>query len=159
MVPNWANDTKGPPLVNVRAESVAWKFREQLNEKRCLIPASGFYEWATVGGKKRARNFTLTDRAIFAFVGLWDVWRGDGKPVVSACMITTTPNELVSAVHDRMPVILPRESYTEWLDPETPESRLQSLLKPYPADLIAVREVGPAVNSPKNDGPECLEAG
>ena len=72
--------------------------------------------------------------------------------------MTTTANDLVSPVHDRMPVIPPRESYAEWLDPETPQERLPGLLEPYPADAMKLVEVGPAVNSPKNDGPERLEA-
>ena len=97
---------------------------------------------------------------MFGFAGLWDVWDvwDGGKRVVSCCVVTTTPNELVGQVHDRMPVIVPRENYAEWLDPDTPEKRLKELLVPYPADLMAVRVVGPKVNSPKNEGPECLEA-
>jgi putative SOS response-associated peptidase YedK len=159
LVPSWSNDPnpKVKPI-NVRAESVMFKFGEQLREKRCLIPASWFYEWATVGGKKGARHFTMKDDRLFAFAGLWDVWRGDGKPLLTCCLITTHANDLVRPVHDRMPVILPRASYDEWLDPETPEARLVCLLRPSPADEMQVVEVGPAVNSPRNDGPECLEA-
>src|SRR5262245_18530832 len=81
---------------------------------------------------------------------------GSEKPLLTCCLITTHANDLVKRVHDRMPVILPRESYGEWLDPEPPEARLVCLLRPYPADEMRVVEVGPAVNSPKNDGPECL---
>jgi putative SOS response-associated peptidase YedK len=159
LVPSWSNDSnpKVKPI-NVRAESVMFKFGEQLREKRCLIPASGFYEWAMVDGKKGARHFTMRDGRLFAFAGLWDVWRGEGKPLLTCCLITTHANDLVRPLHDRMPVIVPRESYDEWLDPATTEARLISLLRPYPADEMAVTEVGPAVNSPKNDGPECLDA-
>ena len=95
---------------------------------------------------------------MFGFAGLWDVWEGGGKKVVSYCVVTTTPNELVGQVHDRMPVIVRREDYSEWLDPDTPEKRLKELLVPYPADRMAVKVVGPLVNSPKNDRPECLDA-
>jgi putative SOS response-associated peptidase YedK len=158
LVPYWANDLKGPPLVNVRAETVGWKFREQLNEKRCLVAATGFFEWATDGKAKRARNFTPTGRSVFAFAGLWDVWEGGDKKLVSTAIVTTTPNESVGVVHDRMPVILPRASYAEWLDPETPESRLLELLAPYPAELMGATNVGPKVNRVKNDGPERVEA-
>jgi putative SOS response-associated peptidase YedK len=158
LVPYWANDLKGPPLVNARAESVAGKFPLLFRERRCLVCASGFFEWATEDRKKRARNFTLPDRAVFGFAGLWDVWDGGDESIASTCIITTTPNELVSAVHDRMPVILRREDYAEWLNPQTPEKRLRELLAPYPADLMTARVVGPKVNSPKNDGPECLDA-
>src|SRR5262249_35844488 len=91
-----------------------------------------------------------------AFAGLWEVWAAATPKLLTCCLITTTANDLVRPVHDRMPVILPRESYGEWLDPQTPEARLVSLLKPYPADVMTLTEVGPAVNSPQNDGPECL---
>jgi putative SOS response-associated peptidase YedK len=157
LVPSWSN-TANPKVkpINVRAESVMFTFGEQLRQKRCLIPASGFFEWATVGGKKGARHFTMRDGRLFAFAGLWDIWRGDGKPLLTCCLITTHANDLVSPVHDRMPVIVPRASYDEWLNRETPEARLVCLLRPYPADQMQVVEVGPAVNSPRNDGPECL---
>jgi putative SOS response-associated peptidase YedK len=127
-------------------------------EKRCLIPADGFYEWVTEGKKKRPRRFTLQSGEPFAFAGLWDLWIGEKQKLVTCCMITTAANELVRPVHDRMPVIVPPENYAEWLDPETPEARLLSLLKPYPADAMRVSEASAAVNSPKNDGPECLDA-
>jgi putative SOS response-associated peptidase YedK len=159
LVPYWAQSASGPPLVNARAESVAWKFRDQFRERRCLVPASGFYEWAAVGKRKVGRLFTIPGRPAFGFAGLWDVWEaGDGSRVVSCCVVTTSPNELVAEVHDRMPVILGRDAYAEWLDPGTPESRLKELLAPYPADRMAARVVGPKVNSPRNDGPECVEA-
>jgi putative SOS response-associated peptidase YedK len=157
LVPSWSNDPD-PKIkpINVRGESVMFKFGEQLRQKRCLIPASGFYEWATVAGKKGARHFTMRDGRLFAFAGLWDVWRGDGKSLLTCCLITTHANDLVRPVHDRMPVIVPRASYDEWLDPDTPEARLVCLLRPYPADEMQLTEVGPAVNSPKNDGPQCV---
>jgi putative SOS response-associated peptidase YedK len=159
LVPHWAaNATSGPRPINVRAESVLFKFGEQLREKRCLIPTSGFFEWKTVDGKKRPCHFTMKDGRPFAFAGLWDVWRGDAKPLRTCCLITTHANDLVRPVHDRMPVIVPPDRYTEWLDPQTREARLVALLQPYPAEEMTVREVGTAVNSPKHDGPECLEA-
>jgi putative SOS response-associated peptidase YedK len=114
------------------------------------LGTSNTVEWAEVRGGSTGKPF--------AFAGLWDVWRGEGKPLVTCCLITTHANDLVQPVHDRMPVIVPRESYDEWLDPETPEARLVCLLRPYPADQMQAVEVGPSVNSPKNDGPECIEA-
>ena len=80
------------------------------------------------------------------------------QKLLTCCLVTTTPNELVQPVHDRMPVIVPPASYCEWLDPDTPVGRLTALLRPYSAEEMQVAEVGPAVNSPRNDGPECLEA-
>jgi len=158
MVPAWADDPSAAPrLFNARAESVAFKFGECFREKRCLIPADGFFEWKAVGKKKHACHFTRADNGVFAFAGLWDVWQDEDLKIIGACMVTTTPNELVKPFHDRMPVILPRESYAEWLDAETSEKRLLSLLKPYPADVMRATEVGPAVNSSKNEGPKCIE--
>jgi putative SOS response-associated peptidase YedK len=100
----------------------------------------------------------MRDGRLFAFAGLWDEWRSDGneKPLLSCCLITTHANELVSPVHNRMPVVVPRESYAEWLHAETPEARLVCFLRPFPADEMRMVDVGPAVNSPKNDGPECV---
>ena len=112
----------------------------------------------TEGKKKLPRRFTLKTGEPFAFAGLWDVWTGEKQKLVTCCLITTVANELEQPVHDRMPVILPPESYGEWLDPGTPEERLTALLKPYPPEAMQVTEVGTAVNSPRNDGPECLEA-
>lgn len=96
-----------------------YKFGEILREKRCFIPADGFYEWKTVDGKKRPCHFTMKDRRPFAFAGLWDLWVGDNQKLATCCLITITANDLVRPVHDRMPVIVPPESYGEWLDPET----------------------------------------
>ena len=159
LVPNWSeNSDKGPRPVNVRAESIVWKFGEQLREKRCLIPASGFYEWRTVGGKKRACHFTMKSGEVFAFAGLWDPWVGESRKLLTCTTITTGPNDLVRTVHDRMPVIIPKENYAEWLDHGTSEKRLLELLKPYPAEEMTVAEASAAVDSPKNDGQECLVA-
>jgi putative SOS response-associated peptidase YedK len=158
LTPHWANDDTGPKPINARAESVAFKFTECFRERRCLIPSDGFYEWRSVGGRKRACHFALSDGSLFAFAGLWDAWTPERKPLLSTCIITTTANERVRPVHDRMPVIVPRQHYAEWLDPRTLERRLLALLRPSPAEAMTQREVGPAVNSPRNDGPECLEA-
>ncbi|MBA4190585.1 MAG: hypothetical protein C0467_21570 [Planctomycetaceae bacterium] len=159
MVPAWADDPSAAPrLFNARAESVAYKFGECFRERRCLIPADGFYEWKAVGKKKHAYHFSRTDGSVFAFAGIWDVWADEDVKIVGACMVTTTPNELVKPFHDRMPVILPRESYAEWFDPMTSGKRLLALLKPYPAELMQAKQVGPKVNSSKSEGPECLQA-
>jgi putative SOS response-associated peptidase YedK len=103
LVPSWSNiaNPKVRPI-NVRAESVMFKFGEQLRQKRCLIPASGFFEWATVAGKKDLQHFTMRDGRLLAFTGLWDLWKGDGRPLLTCCLITTHANDLVSPVHDRM---------------------------------------------------------
>ena len=125
--------------------------------KRCLIPADGFYEWAAVGGKKRATHFHLKDRSLFAFAGLWEFWT-DGTVKLATCsIITTDANELVGSIHSRMPVIVPRRAYGRWLSVETQRAEIQAILKPYPTGEMDAVPVGRAVNSPRNDGPECLQ--
>ena len=159
LVPNWANDPKeGPRPVNLRAESVRHKFGDLFRHKRCLIPADGFYEWVREGDKKLPRRFTLASGEPFAFAGLWDSWKGGEKPHLTCCLLTTAANELVAPVHDRMPVLLSPEHYARWLDPGTPLGELEALLKPYPAEAMRMTAANPILNSPKNDGPECLDA-
>lgn len=109
-------------------------------------------------GRRKARHFTVRGGGVFAFAGLWDAWGAGKDRLLTACLVTAAANDLVRTVHDRMPAVVPPESYAEWLDPATPERRLLELLVPYPAEDMEVREVGPAVNSPRNGGPECLEA-
>jgi putative SOS response-associated peptidase YedK len=108
--------------------------------------------------KKLPRRFTLASGEPFAFAGLWDVWQGDGQKLLTCCLITTTTNKLVGEVHNRMPVIVAPEHYGAWLAPKSLEADLETLMKPYPADLMRVAAANPILNSPKNDGPECLEA-
>lgn len=161
LVPFWADDPAASPRpINLRAESVAFKFGEQFRQKRCLLPADGFYEWKSEGRRKRPHRFTLAGGGVFAFAGLWDAWTaGGGPPILTCCSLTTSPNDLVRPIHDRMPVIVPRASHAEWLDPATPERRLRQLLVAFPAERMAVREVGPVVNKATTEGPGCLAAG
>ena len=149
--PMWAGGTK---LINARAESITTKptFRDLFRERRCLILADGFYEWAAKG--KQPIYFQLVDQELFAFAGLWD-----GEEELSSVIITTTANVLLAKYHHRMPVILPPVQYQTWLDPDQNEEALLALLKPYPAELMTARSVSKAVNSPLNDGPECLFPG
>jgi putative SOS response-associated peptidase YedK len=159
LVPHWANDpNEGPKPINARAETVGFKFRECFRQKRCLVPADGFFEWLTDSRKKRPHRFTLKTDAPFGFAGLWDVWSSEHQRLVTCCFLTTAANDLVKPLHDRMPVILPPEHYSEWLDPDTPQKRLAELLQPYPTEDMQVTEVSKVVNSPKNDGPGCIEA-
>lgn len=156
LVPNWTTDPRtGAKPINLKAETVGWKFGDLFRRQRCLMPADSFYEWRTEGKRKRPHRFTVGGGELFAFAGLWDVW-GESPPLLATCCsLTTTPNELVARVHDRMPVIVPRASYGEWLDPATPERRLRELLAPFPADRMQVTEVGPLVNTATAEGPGC----
>ncbi len=139
LVPGWAKDPQvGYKMINARAETVAEKpsFRVPFSRQRCLILADGFYEWKSVGERKKPFLFTLKNRAAFTFAGLWEKWRSpEGVELRTCTIITTTPNDLVAEFHDRMPVILGPENRWEWLSPN-PIPFLQGLLMSYPADLM-----------------------
>lgn len=160
LVPYWSNDGKGYRPINARAETLLSKptFRESFLEKRCLIPATGFYEWRAEGKKKFPHHFRLRGGGgVMAFAGLWDLWRAeDGKASVTCCIVTVDANDVVKPFHDRMPAILNPSDYTDWLAHETPVKELQSLLRTLPAEQMEVVPANPLVNSPKHDSPECL---
>ena len=160
LVPSWSAPLTGSaPLINARADTVAGKpaFRSAFKKRRCLVPADAFYEWKTEGKKKLPHMFSLQGGGLLAIAGLWEVWEKDGERVESVCLITTEANEVVRAAHDRMPVILPPDARHAWLDPASDAGLLQSLLRPYPAEGMTCRQVNPALNNARNEGPECLE--
>ena len=161
LVPSWAKDEKiGARMINARGETVAEKpsFRSAVKSRRCLIPADGFYEWVKTDGGKQPHYIHFADGRAFAFAGLWERWhKSDGEPLDTCTIITTTPNDLVAALHDRMPVILPPETFTEWLEPQPLTSdRLQDLLASHPAGDMEAYQVSTHVNKPANDDPECV---
>jgi len=165
LVPSWAKDPAiGNRLINARAETLAEKpaFRVALRRRRCLILADGFYEWRqeTQPGSRRKTPlyFRLKSGLPFAFAGLWEEWRApDGQQTASCTIVTTMPNSLLETVHTRMPVILPPESYAQWLDPAEQEpASLASLLQPYPAAEMEGYAVSTLVNDPKNDVAEAI---
>lgn len=163
LIPMWAKDPSiGNRLINARAETLAEKpsFRGSLKYKRCLILADGFYEWKSSDGKKSKTPFFIhmKDRKPFAFAGLWDSWNSpEGAQLKTCTIITTEPNELMSLLHNRMPVILHPRDYDKWLDPssQTPD-QLIPLLKPFPAEMMDAYPVTPLVNKPANDTPELV---
>jgi putative SOS response-associated peptidase YedK len=159
-VPHWANDPdSGPRPINARGETVSMKppFDHAFRDKRCLIPADGFFEWAAVGGKKVAHHLRLRGGGPMAFAGIWDVWRAEGHPTVLSCAVITVPaNDLVRPFHERMPAVLRPDVYDRWLDNGTPEQELLGMLAPLPAEMMETVRVGPAVNTVANDGPECI---
>ena len=128
-------------------------------KRRCLILADGFYEWRKDGGGKTPFFIHLRSGRPFALAGLWEVWQTpDGVALPTCTIITTGPNNLVAALHDRMPVILPPDAYDRWLDPEPQApADLAPLLVSYPADAMSLYAVSRAVNSPANDSPACIE--
>ena len=163
LIPMWAKDpTIGSRLINARGETLAEKpsFRGSYRHKRCLILADGFYEWKSIGDKKTKTPYYIhmQDRQPFAMAGLWDSWESpDGSSLKTCTIITTTPNELMETIHDRMPVILHPRDYAKWLDaaPQTPEN-LQPLIKPFNADAMSAYPVSTLVNMPANDMPELV---
>ncbi|ANB58338.1 hypothetical protein GFC29_1306 [Anoxybacillus sp. B7M1] len=161
LVPAWANDPKiGWKMINARGETVDEKasFRQALKRRRCLILADGFYEWKKEGTNKIPYRFTLRNGEPFAFAGLWEKWDKQGTALYTCTIITTEANELVSPIHERMPVILPPEQHEAWLDAKLEDTDyVKSLLKPYAAAKMSMYEVASIVNSPKNDVRACLE--
>ena len=161
LIPPWAKDMKiGARMINARAETVAEKpsFLAAVKKRRCLVPASGFYEWVATKSGKQPHFIHFSDGRTFGFAGLWERWTADGgAPLESCTIITTTANEMISDLHHRMPVILPPEHYAEWLQPESlTTGRLSELLVPYPAGDMAAYPVSTHVNKPANDDPECM---
>jgi putative SOS response-associated peptidase YedK len=163
LIPHWAKDARiGDKMINARAETLLEKnsFRTLIGSRRCLIIADGFYEW-TLGtdGRKHPVRFSRIDEDAFAFAGLWTSWsdRQSGELVESCTIVTTTPNELVAPVHDRMPVILPPELEEPWLSAEVDAQEALSFLQSYPAVLMNAREASPLVNSVRNDSPALLK--
>jgi putative SOS response-associated peptidase YedK len=152
LVPRWSKDpAKG--WINARSETVATTaaFREAYKRRRCVIPASGFYEWKSTEGKgKRPYYFRLANDPIFCFAGLWEGWGEEKDAFESATILTTRPNQLMGGLHDRMPVILRRDSIVEWLTAEHPRPEL---VEPFPADEMLMHEVGKRINKPAADDP------
>ena len=162
MIPHWAKDAKiGARMINARAETIDSKpsFREPFRRRRCLIPASGFYEWRREVKTRLPYYIRLRDRSPMAFAGLWDRWQpGDGEPVESCTIITTGANEIVGELHDRMPVILDPGDYNRWLDTRAANTGgLLELLAPYPSNAMDMIPVGDIVNNARNEDPRCIE--
>jgi len=161
LVPSWAKDERiGARMINARGETVAEKpsFRSAVKIRRCLIPADGFYEWVRTVDGKQPHYVHFSDGRPFAFAGLWERWsKGEAGPLDTCTIITTTPNDLMADLHDRMPVILPQALYEEWLEPAPLDlDRLQEVLVPHPAEGMEAYPVSTYVNRPANDSPECI---
>lgn len=160
LIPSWAKDEKiGYQTINAKAETVREKasFKTAFERRRCIIPADGFYEWkALPGGGKQPMRIVLKRRNLFAMAGLYDTWTSpDGRKVGSFTVITTSPNELMANIHNRMPVILRPEDEALWLDRTRYDGELlQSLLRPYDAAEMEAYPVHAAVGNVKNDCPE-----
>jgi len=166
LVPSWAKDLKiGNKMINARSETAASKnaFRRPLRKRRCIIPADGFYEWQKVEGhkKKQPIHITRTDGDMFAFAGLYEVWRGperDQEPLFSCTILTGEPNEKMATIHNRMPIMLAPDDWSMWLDPELEEvDELDRLFAPAPSELITLTPVSTAVNNVRSRGVELTD--
>ncbi len=160
LTPSWARSTDSP-VVNARSESLTDKptFRDAYRTRRCLIPASGFYEWKISGRAREPWLFRLRDEKPFAFAALWETWRApDGTAHESCAIVTTAPNSVMSPIHHRMPAILSSPAAcATWIDPRINSTdTLASLLAPFPADSMTALAVTPRVNTIANDDPACL---
>ena len=161
LIPYWAKEESiGNKLINARAETLEEKpsFRRSFKQRRCLVLADGFYEWRKEGRVRKPYRITLQDGSSFAFAGLWDSWLSPtGQTINSCAIITTTPNKLMEPIHNRMPVILPQDMESVWLGGDVTSSReVKGLLTPFPAERMVAYEVSTLVNSPRNEGPECV---
>lgn len=159
LVPRWAKDPSiGARMINSRLETVEEKpsFRVPFQRQRCIVPADGFFEWRNDPGGKQPYYFTMKSGAVFGLAGLWDSCKREGEILETFSIITCEANSTVSPVHHRMPVILPRELFSSWLDPTVQGGELKHLLGPYPAEEIASSPVSRFVNNARNDSPECI---
>jgi len=162
LVPAWAKDARiGFSTINARAEDAAAKpaFRDAIRKRRCLVPADAFYEWQHLEGKsKNPHAIALASGEPFAFAGLWECWNSkEGPPLQTFTVLTTAPNETMSAIHDRMPVILAPEGYDQWLDAGGGGPVPMNLLKPFPAAQMRAWPVSVRVGNVRNNDPELLQ--
>lgn len=163
LVPSWAKEQSiGYKMINARAETLHEKpsFRKALEQRRCIIPADGFYEWKKEpdGRGKTPMRIILKDRSLFGLAGLWDRWMSpEGQELQTYTIVTTTPNELVARVHNRMPVILDSAAEERWLSTRGLDPHyLAELLRPFPSDQMEMYPVSRAVNNPRTDTPDCI---
>jgi putative SOS response-associated peptidase YedK len=159
LIPSWSKDPSAAArMINARSETASTlpAFRDALKFRRCVIPADGFYEWSRAEKTKQPFCFEVRDGELFAFAGIWDRWQGGGIAVETCSILTTTPNAVTSAVHDRMPVILDPDNYDLWLDPGMRDvDSVSNLLRPYPAPLMRCYPVSTRINHVANDDEEC----
>ncbi len=163
LVPHWAKDPSiGNRMINARGESAAEKpsFRTSFKSRRCIVPASGFFEWKKAVGTKQPYYIYLADGTPMAMAGLWAQWRDpdSGNALCTFTILTLAANNDLQDIHDRMPLILRPEEERAWVDPDTPLEEVHALVTPPEAGLLSRHTVATVVNSPANDQPACIEA-
>ena len=162
LIPSWSKDPKmGNKMINARGETLAEKpsFRSAFKRRRCVIPATGFYEWKKEGDQRIPTYIHLKDQELFALAGLWEEWQApDASIVRTFTIITVTANGFMETIHNRMPAILKPEDEGIWLDPSLQNSNeLQALLQPYSEEAMTAHPVSKHVNSPANDDAQCIQ--
>ncbi|MFA6949657.1 MAG: SOS response-associated peptidase [Lentimicrobiaceae bacterium] len=159
LIPHWAKEVPRVPLINARSETLDQKisFKSAFHERRCLVPADGFYEWLHTGNKLPYR-FMMADNSLFAFAGLWETWNNpNGESINSFTILTTGANEIMKPIHDRMPVILDKGNINTWLNQDN-DRDLKMLLKPYASNKMKKYRVSKEVNKATAEGPELIAA-
>lgn len=161
LLPFWSKTNKTKfPMINARANGIEKKpsFRGPFKYRRSIIPASGFYEWQKRAGDKQPYFIRPKGGGVFLLAGIWDHWQGEsGQEIESCAIITTTPNNMMAEIHNRMPVILKQSDQAAWLDPGAGQGDLLAMLQPYPADKMEAFPVSSLVNNTKNNGVKCIE--
>ena len=161
LIPSWAKDPRiGNRMINARAETVESKpsFRAAFKRRRCVVLADGFFEWRPSDRGKIPYFISMKSRQPFAMAGLWESWRGSDSPIESCAIITTAANGVMTALHDRMPVILSADGASRWVDVNNSGQALQSLISPEDNDSLQYWEVSRSVNNSRNSGPELIDA-
>jgi putative SOS response-associated peptidase YedK len=159
LIPSWSKDRKiSHNLINARAETIAEKpsFRSAFQKRRCLLPATGFFEWAQSENGKQAYHIARPNHQVFAFAGLWEHWEQGGETVYSCTIITTFANQLMQPIHSRMPVILDPQNYAKWLDVQSKKEDLQALLARDAYSAMDIIPVSNWVNNPRHDDANCI---
>lgn len=168
LVPFWAKEKSiGNRMINARSETVFEKpaFRSAIKKRRCVIPASGFYEWQKVSnsgngkssGGKQPHFIHRADNGPAFFAGIWETWKKQEPPLESCAILTTSANKLITPIHERMPVILDSSALDTWLDPDTDAADVAGLLQPCPDEWLAFHPVSTRVNKPANDDSDLIE--
>lgn len=160
LIPFWTKEDPGSTakMINARAETVASKpaYRQAFKRRRCIVPASGFYEWQRTAGGKQPYAIRPAGEELFGFAGIWERWQpSEGEPIESCAIITTDANRQMAPIHDRMPVILQPDDYAPYLGGDPDEA--QACLRSYPDELMLAYPIGKAVNNPKNDRADLLD--
>jgi putative SOS response-associated peptidase YedK len=161
LIPEWAPEFKMTlSTINARSEGIhaSRLYKKAILQRRCIVPVSGFFEWKRDGKEKRPFKISLKDQPIMSFAGIWTAWHAGGPDAqCSFSIMTTAANEFMANIHDRMPVILEKSQFEEWLDPEVHEvDQINAILKPCPSDWLQATEVSTLVNSPRNNRAEVL---